>query len=97
MIYRFRRSEEGFNGIGSIKTDICAAAGRDEFSFAPSSISRYVDYILAATTPFQTKAQVRPSFRIYFDFIFKVSTDPALMEAIAPDPTVGLVLLVNRI
>ena len=26
-----------------------------------------------------------------FDFIFNVSTDPALMEAAAPDPTVGLV------
>ena len=44
-------------------------------------------------TTFQNKPQVRPGFRIYFDFIFNVSTDPALMEAIAPDPTVGLVRL----
>ena len=40
-------------------------------------------------------AEVRLSFRIYF--IFNLSTYPALMEAIAPDPTVGLVeLVLNR-
>ena len=43
-------------------------------------------------TTFQNEPQVRPGFRIYFDFIFNVSTDPALMDAAAPDPTVGLVL-----
>ena len=45
----------------------------------------------ATPATFQNKPQVRPGFRIYFDFIFNVSTDPALMEAAAPDPTVGLV------
>ena len=50
----------------------------------------------AATTllTFQTKPQVRPGLRFYFDFIFNVSTDPALMEATAPDLTVGLVILI---
>ena len=30
-----------------------------------------------------------------FNFIFNVSTDPALMEAAAPDPTGGLVYSLN--
>ena len=55
------------------------------------TLKSFMTTFRSAATTFQTKTQVRPGFRIYFDFIFNVSTDPALMEAAAPDPTVGLV------
>ena len=48
VIYRFNRGKEGFNCIGSIKTDIYFTLGW--VSLAASSISRYGDYISAATT-----------------------------------------------
>ena len=51
-------------------------------------------------TTFQNEPQVRPGFRIYFDFIFNVLTDPALMEAAAPDPTacfnISIVFFIKR-
>ena len=48
VIYTFHRGEEGFNGGGSIKTDIYFTLGW--VSFAASLISSYGDYISAATT-----------------------------------------------
>ena len=51
------------------------------------------------TFHFQNQPQVRLALEStlinFTDFIFNVSTDPALMEAAAPDPTVGLVITLN--
>ena len=46
VICTFNRGEEGFNGIGSIKTDIYFALGC--VSLAATSIQRYGDRISAA-------------------------------------------------
>ena len=75
VIFTFNLAEEGFNGVGSIKTDIYYRLGW--LWFAATLIKRNGHGITARPTrsTFQNKPKV--SFRIYFSILSSHgSTDP---------------------